>query len=262
MTDLQAILALPRAEREQVLRLLQEKQQRTRQRKLQHIYPEQDSVIDYGDGVTALYHSRHKYPRHMEFFEAGATYRERCGLAANRVGKTFGMGGYELACHLTGWYPDWWVGRRFDRPIRAWAAGKNGETTRDILQTVLMGEVVETTDRKRVKGDGIILGDSIVQDSMTWKSGTPNLIDKVKIRHAAGGKSVLGFKSFKQGRGAFEGTEQEVIWLDEECPEDVYGECIIRTATTNGIVMLTFTPLEGLTPVVLKFLPHMDLETK
>ncbi len=36
---------------------------------------------------------------------------------------------------------------------------------------------------------------------------------------------------------------------------DVYGECLIRTATTNGIVMLTFTPLAGMSAVVLQFMP-------
>ncbi len=36
---------------------------------------------------------------------------------------------------------------------------------------------------------------------------------------------------------------------------DVYGECLIRTATTGGIIMLTFTPLEGMSNVVLQFMP-------
>jgi len=38
---------------------------------------------------------------------------------------------------------------------------------------------------------------------------------------------------------------------------DVYGECLIRTATTDGIVMITFTPLAGLSEVVLSFLPEL-----
>ena len=41
----------------------------------------------------------------------------------------------------------------------------------------------------------------------------------------------------------------------QEPPLDVYGECLIRTATTDGIIMLTFTPLEGMSKVVLGFLP-------
>src|ERR1700732_5167626 len=52
-------------------------------------------------------------PKHLEFFRAGIEHRERCFLAPNRVGKTEGVGGYEMVCHLTGEYPDWWDGRTF-----------------------------------------------------------------------------------------------------------------------------------------------------
>ena len=55
-------------------------------------------------------------------------------------------------------------------------------------------------------------------------------------------------------RGAFEGTEQDVVWLDEEPPLDVYVECLVRTMTTDGLVMVTFTPLEGMSDVVMSFL--------
>jgi len=37
---------------------------------------------------------RELYPKHLEFFRAGIEHRERCFLAANRVGKTEGVGGY------------------------------------------------------------------------------------------------------------------------------------------------------------------------
>src|SRR6476646_8839050 len=60
------------------------------------------------------------YPKQKEFHEAGATKRERLLMAANQVGKTW-AGGFELAMHATGRYPEWWRGRRFDRPIVAWA---------------------------------------------------------------------------------------------------------------------------------------------
>jgi phage terminase large subunit-like protein len=49
-----------------------------------------------------------------------------------------------------------------------------------------------------------------------------------------------------------------VIWLDEEPDISIYGECVIRTATTSGIVMLTFTPLEGMSETVLQFMPGND----
>ena len=94
---------------------------------------------------------------------------------------------------------------------------------------------------------------------VTWKMGVTDLADTVEILHRPTGMwSTLGFKSYQQGRGTFEGTAQHGIWLDEEPDIDVYGECLIRTATTNGIVLMTFTPLEGLTETVLQFMPDED----
>jgi len=67
---------------------------------------------------------RERYAKHLEFFSAGASRNERLFMAANRVGKTEGVGAYETTLHLTGNYPPWWLGRRFTRPISAWAAGQ------------------------------------------------------------------------------------------------------------------------------------------
>lgn len=195
---------------------------------------------------------RELYPKHMEFFRAGATYRERCAMAANRVGKTEGMGGYETALHLTGRYPDWWEGRRFDRPVRFWAAGKTNETTRDIVQNKLFGPVVGSGTSKCFSGTGLVYADCI--ERVGWKQGVTDLADTVYVKHVSGKFSELGLKSYQQGRGSFEGTERDGIWLDEEPPLEVYSECVIRTATTNGIVYITFTPLEGTTGTVMMFL--------
>ncbi len=225
-----------------------------RQQLFYRIYPDGDEgrAILGPRGEFDLF-ARHKYPKHLEFLRAGKDFRERCFMAANRIGKTVGAGGYEMACHLTGEYPDWWEGRRFARPIRGWAAGKTNETTRDILQTELLGNV-RAGPRKSVDGTGIVPGKRL--GKIAWKSGVVDMVDTIKVRHVTGGWSTLGLKSYQQGRGSFEGTAQHVILLDEEPPEDVYGECLIRTATTNGIIMLTFTPLEGLSSVVMKFLPQ------
>jgi phage terminase large subunit-like protein len=205
---------------------------------------------------------RELYPKHLEFFRAGATYRERCVLAANRIGKTEGMGGFETALHLTGRYPAWWDGRRFDRPVTGWAAGKLKETTRDIVQTKLFGPVGFEGNRRVCLGTGLVPGDDI--GAVTWRQGVTNLADTVMVRHhnAEGrhdGWSRLGLKSFEQGRQSFEGTEQHFIWLDEEPPHDVYNECLIRTATTHGIVMLTYTPLDGITEVVEEFMAGIGI---
>lgn len=144
--------------------------------------------------------------------------------------------------------------RRFEAPVRWWAAGKTNETTRDIVQATLLGAIAQRDGRKHFDGTGVIPGEAL--GAVTWKQGVSDLVDTIKVRHTSGGWSTLGFKSYQQGRGSFEGTAQHGIWLDEEPPLDVYGECLIRTATTNGIVMLTFTPLEGMSEVVMGFLPE------
>lgn len=223
-------------------------------RKFANMYPEEYRKI--GD---AEYFPRQLYPKHMEFFRVGVDYAERCAMCANRVGKTFGMGGYEATCHLTGLYPDWWEGRRFRIPVRGWAAGKTNETTRDIIQKVLLGEVAyDGPHQKRVDGSGLIQRELIGRGSgqLTWKQGVADLVDTVKIRHESGGWSTLGLKSYQQGRGSFEGTAQHFCWLDEEPPMDIYGECLTRTMTTRGIIMLTYTPLEGMSDVVSSYLPE------
>ncbi len=226
---------------QQALIFARETERRRSTRLFQTFYPETGPL------------RRELYPRHMEFFRAGAKYNERAARCANRVGKTIGMGGYELTCHLTGDYPEWWEGRRFPGQIKAWMAGRTNETTRDIVQAKMLGPIVYEGSRKRVAGTGLIPGERL--GIPTWKQGVANMVDTITVKHKCGELSLLGVKAYKQGRGSFEGVEQDVIWLDEEPPMDVYGECLIRTMTTNGIIMLTFTPLLGIDEVVLSFMP-------
>lgn len=215
---------------------------------------------------------RELYPRHMEFFAAGGRHerlpscpsdcdgtphRERLMLAANRVGKTESVGAYEVALHATGRYPDWWPGMRFRRPVEIWAAGKKNETTRDVVQNKLFGPVTVRGRTKTVEGTGLVTGEDI--GGVTWKRGVQDLADTVRVKHRSGGWSMIGLKSYEQGRGAFEGTEKDIVWFDEEPPSDVYVEALVRTMTTQGHVLLTFTPLEGMSAVVLMFLPGGSL---
>lgn len=234
------ITQLTMRERRNLLALLEEQELRRSRNKIQSFYPDEGPL------------RRELYPRHMEFFRAGAQYRERCFLAANRIGKSEGAGGYETTLHLTGKYPYWWEGRRFSKPVRAVAAGKSNETTRDIIQAKLFGGIQRAGGRE-FDGTGLVPHAAI--GPCTWKQGVSDLADTVRVKHASGGWSTLALKSYQQGRGSFEGTEREVIWLDEEPPMDIYGECLIRTATTGGIVYTTFTPLDGMTQMALSFLP-------
>ncbi len=191
---------------------------------------------------------RELYPRHLEFIAAGAQYRERGFVGANRCGKTM-LAAFEMSCHLTGKYPAWWNGRKFSHPIQAWAAGTTNQTTRDIVQANLLGPIGE-------EGTGLIPGDDII--STVNRSGIPGAIDTAIVQHVSGGRSSLTFKSFEQGRKSFEGTSRHLIWLDEEPPLEVYTENLLRLATTKGMVMMTFTPLQGWSDVVKSYMEPVD----
>ena len=200
---------------------------------------------------------RELYPKQMKFFAVGSQYRERALIAGNRTGKT-DAGAYETTMHLTGLYPDWWTGKRFDRPTQGWAAGNTNTTTRDILQAKLIGRITKSglkmdDDLVTGLGTGMIPGAQLL--GTRPRSGIPDAVEIIYVKHVSGGTSTLHLKSYEQGRTAFEGTEKDFIWLDEETPEDIYTECLLRTMTTSGVVYLTFTPLEGLSQVVMKFLP-------
>jgi hypothetical protein len=53
------------------------------------------------------------YPKQAAFHAAGAAHRERLLMAGNQLGKTY-SGAAEAAIHLTGKYPEWWQGRRWE----------------------------------------------------------------------------------------------------------------------------------------------------
>lgn len=223
----------------ELLKLLEEKERRKKTRKLFSYYPENGPL------------RRELYPKHTHFFRLGATKKERLFMAANRIGKTEGAGGYEMALHLTGLYPDWWTGKRFNRPVSAWAAGDTSKTVKEIIQFKLLGKFTEF-------GTGLIPQDLIVKT--TTKLGTAEAVDTIYVKHKSGGISELALKSYDQRRISFQGTEKDVIWLDEEPPLDIYIECLTRTMDTtgsgkqDGIIMLTFTPLMGMSETVLSFL--------
>jgi phage terminase large subunit-like protein len=214
----------------------------------QLLYLRQHKIDSYYPETGPL--RRELYVKHMQCFEAGARFAERCFMAANRVGKSEGVGAYEMTLHLTGKYPDWWKGRRFSRPVSAWGAGKDAKTVRDILQLALLGPGPQY-------GTGMIPADAII--NTTPKVGTPEAVEMIYVKHVSGGRSDLQFKSYDSGPESFYGTKKDVVWLDEEAEQKIYSECLTRTASTvpgepNGIILVTFTPLWGMTELAKEFI--------
>lgn len=187
-------------------------------------------------------------PKHKAFFDATKDHSEVYFSASNRSGKSI-AGAFSTSCHLLGEYSSWWQGRTFDHPTDGWAVGDSKETTRDIIQKELVGEIGRL-------GTGMIPADRI--EKIVYRPNSGGAIDYILVKHKSGGISRLGFKSSEQGMKSFYGTAKHFIWADELPPADIYSELYTRTMTTNGIIYVTATPLEGLTPLVLSFYNNSD----
>ena len=198
---------------------------------------------------------RELYPRSMDFFASGAEHDERAFITGNRMGKSR-TAADEVAYHMTGLYPRWWVGRRFRKATNWWAANESWKLVRDVSQFELLGP----PDRPDLVGTGSIPAHLIVGEP----DKNPHIkfgYESFRVRHATGGISSLQFKSYEQGREEFEAIKiTGGIWLDEGCPLDIYGACQMRVANTdgpdgtrkNGIIFLTYTPMAGPTPLLME----------
>jgi len=183
------------------------------------------------------------YGKQRDFHNAGKTQRQRCLMAGNQLGKTYAAG-CETAMHLTGMYPEWWEGKEFERATRGWAGSKNADVARDGAQRILLGPT-------NALGTGTIPKDRILD--IKKARGVPDAVESVLVKHTSGDQSLLVFKGYLDGREAWQAETLDFVWFDEEPPEDIYSEGLTRTNNTRGIAYLTFTPLMGMTRVVLRF---------
>lgn len=167
-------------------------------------------------------------------------------MAGNQLGKTYSAAA-EVTYHLTGLYPEWWNGYRFDRPTNWLAGSESGELTKKGVQRLLFGR-----DIKGGLGEGQLPAKSILDTSPA--RGVPELIDSAKIQHVSGGISTIALKSYEQGRGKWQADTVDGVWFDEEPPLDIYTEGLTRTNVAMGLIILTETPLLGMSDTVMRFM--------
>lgn len=224
--------AVQRQEALEYAKLLEEKERREKFRKLDFYRP---------------------YTKQALFHAYGASKHERALIAANRSGKTYSAGA-EVAMHLTGIYPPWWVGRKFDKPTRWWAAGTTGQNARDTAQRILFGTPNVVADR----GTGMVPKSCVnwegAEKGISTAHGYQGLYDTVQVKHVSGGVSTIRFMTYKQQREDWQAETLEGVWCDEEPPIELYSEGLTRLATTGGLMLCTFTPLEGMSDVVTRYL--------
>lgn len=191
------------------------------------------------------------YPYQLNWIEASKTYRQRYLSAANRIGKTYSAC-MELAIHITGLYPEWWNGRKFDfkEPATFWAIG----VSQDALASSLYKNLLGVTDCRNLTdlGSGTIPRDNINIFSLV-KDGARCI--QLRVKHVNGHENVLQFFASTQDESVFMGASVDYVLMDEQFPNEteLFAQCFTRTATTRGMVSVTATPEKGQTQLWKEF---------
>ena len=194
------------------------------------------------------------YPKQRAFHRAGATHSERLFMAGNQLGKTI-AGGAEGAMHAPGRYPEGWDGAEFKKAPLLWAGSVTGESTRDNPQRILVGP----PPNESLWGTGFLPKDSI--KGRDRAIGVANVLDNRQVRQGGegdiqAGTAIVAFQDYEKGREKWQGPTVDGVWWDEEPSMDIYTEGLTRT--NNGqrgqFGMITFTPLLGMSDVVMLFM--------
>jgi|GEM_PF-657669 len=190
-----------------------------------------------------------RYNRHAKqrAFHADLS-RNKWVFGGNRTGKTE-CGAVEAVLWATGLHPH----RKITGHTEGWVVSPSSRFGRDIAQRKILSYLVAQIQKNEATGGEGSSGDNRPVGSFSavmlkGKSGTPErgVVDYILVRNKFGSDSKIGFKSCDQGREEFQGEGLDWVWFDEEPPEDIYEECLLRTLDKPGsCVWATMTPLKG-----------------
>jgi len=175
--------------------------------------------------------SYNKPPAHLKqiaFHKSQA--RSRWIFGGNRSGKTE-CGAVETVWILRGIHPC----RPNRKDASGWVVSVTTQVQRDVAQAKILSYLPKSWIEEIVMREG--------------SKGSPErgVIDFLLVKNVFGGLSKLGFKSCDQGREKFQGASLDFVWFDEEPPEDIYDECLMRVMDRAGNIYATMTPLKGQT---------------
>jgi phage terminase large subunit-like protein len=226
--------------------------------------PDPNGIRRHAKKMLTEFEYRRNY-RRIDFYKPNDKQREFHNTlvpevmlrAGNQLGKTHAAGA-QMTMDALAMYPGWYEGRRFlvppkiERPIdfMGWAACTTAEKTRDGAQLKLLGPVRE----QGMLGTGLIPLDNIGR--ITMSRGVSDCVDTVSLTRDNGGKAMIRFKSYAEGREVFQGEPVDVPWLDEDVSRDdssIYDEVLARLTTTRGRIICSLTPLLGLSPLRKRF---------
>ncbi len=156
--------------------------------------------------------------------------RNRWVFGGNRSGKTE-CGAVESIYMARGNHPY----RQNRKDTFGWVVSLSQQVQRDVAQAKIL---------QYLNPDWIVDVTMLSGKKDNLKNG---VIDQLIIKNVFGGHSIIGFKSCDQGREKFQGSSLDFVWFDEEPPQDVYEECVMRVIDKRGDIFGTMTPLKGLT---------------
>jgi phage terminase large subunit-like protein len=206
--------------------------------------PDPQKLIKLARASLSSAERRRKF-RRIDFLDTSFWYptpgssgvHQRMIYGGNQTGKTLAASS-EVSWHLSGAYPAWWTGKRFNKPIRAWVVGESSILVRDTIQRHLCGALDF--------GTGLIPLESFARKPVMTPGGT-GTIDTIFVGHETDGKSdgtsSLTFKTFEQRRERLQGETIDLIHVDERPDEQVYSELLARTSASDGHVIVSYTPV-------------------
>lgn len=215
---------------------------------------EEQWEFDHAGFYNKYFHTEEKRQEYLHWinaFNVTKDYKQIMALCANQVGKTtFGL--CYVVMSTTGIYPDWYDGYKFESANTWWLGGVSQKDVRDVLQERLLGPVGDF-------GSGFLPHKCIEFETLKDAQRDTTPIGTFRVKHKNGGHSTVTFKSYAEGREAWQAKPGISILLDEEPPIEIYVEALMRTIASDGRVLLTFTPMKGVSDTITNFLGDHDI---
>lgn len=185
---------------------------------------------------------------------------ERSIVLGTQQGKTTAAA-FEMAFAACDTWPEWHSGRHPSPPniersakFIGWYAAPSSQVVRDGAQTKLLGDI----SQKDNLGTGAIPLDFI--QGVTMSRGIANFVDTITVRRESGGHALLQSRTFEQSVLMYQGVPVDLAWVDEDPGYDdrIYGELLGRTIATGGRIIVSLTPMLGMTPIRKRFTDAID----
>ncbi len=154
--------------------------------------------------------------------------KSRFVFGGNRTGKSV-CGAMETIWYATGLHPF----IQIDHAMDGWVVSLTRQVQRDVAQAKILQYLPPEWIVKTV----MVSGSSFAP--------AHGVIDFILVRNVFGTVSKIGFRNCEQGRERFQGVSLDYVWFDEEPPEDIYDECLLRLLDRGGVHWVTMTPLKG-----------------